>query len=317
MAKMVITRTPLRISFFGGGTDFPGFYRSHGGIILSAAIDKFVDVVVRERFFNDIVISTSEKETHLCLDEVKHNLIREAMKLVTPHWSSVEIATLADVPGAGTGLGSSAAVTMGVLFALGLFKGRIFAIDELAEKAFYIESEILKYATGVQDHYITAYGGTRYMTLGESVYISPKLTCWGLKEHLALLYTGRVRNGRAILEPFAREIESKVEQLKITSTLAEAGITAFLKRDWEWFGRLLDDSWQVKKSWSQASTPEIDLLCDKAKAAGAWGCKILGAGQGGFLLVCAPKEKIPEFGKELGLRQLSFNFYDDGVKQIL
>lgn len=317
MAKMVITRTPLRISFFGGGTDFPEFYRSHGGIILSAAIDKFVDVIVRDRFFEDIVISTSEKETHLSLIEVKHNLIREAMTMVSPHWSSVEIATLADVPGAGTGLGSSAAVTIGALFALGLFKGRQFSYDELAEKAFYIESEVLKYATGVQDHYITAYGGFRYMQLGENVYISPKLSCRDLQAYLALLYTGKVRDGRAILEPFVREIDSKVEQLKYMATLADAGLTAFLKCDWEWFGRLLDESWQVKKSWSQASTPEIDLLYDKAKAAGAWGCKVLGAGQGGFLLVCAPKEKVPDFGRELGLRQLSFDFYDDGVKQIL
>lgn len=314
---MIITRTPLRISFFGGGTDFPEFYRSHGGVILSAAIDKFVDVIVRDRFFDDIVISTSEKETHLSLVEVKHNLIREAMTMVSPHWNSIEIATLADVPGAGTGLGSSAAVTIGSLFALGLFKGRQFSYDELAEKAFYIESEVLKYATGVQDHYITAYGGIRYMQLGESVYISPKLTCRDLGDHLALLYTGKVRDGRAILEPFAREIDRQIDQLKLTATLADAGLAAFLKCDWEWFGQLLDESWQVKKSWSKASTPEIDLLYDKAKAAGAWGCKILGAGQGGFLLVCAPKEKVPDFGRELELRQLSFDFYNEGVKQIL
>lgn len=317
MAKMVITRTPLRISFFGGGTDFPAFYLKHGGVVLSAAIDKFVDVMVRDRFFDDIVISTSQKETHGFLDQVKHNLIRESMRMICPDWSSVEIATLADVPGSGTGLGSSAAVTVGALYALGLYKGRRFGAYELAQKAFSIESEILRYPTGVQDHYIAAFGGIRYMDLGETVKLSSKLSAFDLKDHLALLFTGLTRDGRIILEPFAREIDAKVSQLEEAAIVAEAGISAFLQRDWQRFGELLDLSWQLKKQWSQASTPEIDQMYEKAKAAGAWGGKILGAGQGGFLLICAPKEKIPGFGEELELRQLSFDFYNEGVKQIL
>jgi len=318
MAKMVITRTPLRISFFGGGTDFPAFYRDHGAMVLSAAIDKYVDVFIRDRFFEDIIISTSEKETHLSLDEIKHNLIREAMRQAAPDWSAVEIGTMADVPGSGTGLGSSASVTVGALAAANLFCGRRLTADELARKAFSIEADILGYPTGVQDHYIAAYGGFRYMTMNEEgIRISPKLAYFDLKDHLALLYTGKVRDGRAILELFARDINQKTDQLEEMTTLAAAGMVAFLQRDWQRFGELLCASWELKKSWCRASTPAIDKICGKAMAAGAWGTKILGAGQGGFLLVCAPKDKVPEFGQELGMRQLEFNFCDSGARQLL
>jgi D-glycero-alpha-D-manno-heptose-7-phosphate kinase len=128
---MIVTRTPVRVSLFGGGSDFPQFYKRHGGAVLSGTINKFVDVIVRDRFLDEIVVDTSEKEIHRSVDEVNHNLIREAMKLVSDDWHGVEVATLADMPGHGTGLGSSGSVTVGCLHALGLYKGEHYGASIL------------------------------------------------------------------------------------------------------------------------------------------------------------------------------------------
>jgi len=311
----------VRISLLGGGTDFPAYYEKHGGAVLSTAINSYVDVIVRDRFFDDIVIDTSEKEVCQSVSEIKHNLIREAMRMVAKDlaldWSKVEIATLADIPGHGIGLGSSASVTVGVLNALYNFAGQSISPEELARKAYQIEAEILGYPAGVQDQLIASYGGFRFIELDKDINISNPLDTGDLSDYLLLFYTETVRQGKSILTPFVNSIQSKASILNEMTELARTGYKVFLERDWEQLGHLIDTSWEVKKQYSNGvSNSFIDDLYDKAKSLGAWGCKISGAGGGGFFLAMAPKEKREQIVRGLGLRELPFRFEEKGSSVI-
>ena len=262
-------------------------------------------------------MSTSEKEKYNSLDKVKHNLIRESMKLISNDWHAVEVATLADIPGHGTGLGTSASVTVGTLHALGLYKGQHFGARELAEKACHIEIDILGYPSGVQDQFLAAFGGARYIEYGNEINVSENLNPHDLMDYLLILYTGKTRNSYSILSPFVASIEDKVPILKQVTSIAKKGYEAFKNQDWELFGYLLDKSWDLKKRFSNASNSYIDYCHSEAKSLGAWGGKILGAGQGGFLLFCVPKEKQASITNKLGMRQLECNFSFEGSKKLL
>ncbi len=320
---MIIVQTPVRVSFFGGGTDFPSFYRQEGGCVLSTAIDKYIFVTIKERRFDDrIWVSYTRTQIAESVDEVEHELIREAMRL-TGTDGGVEITTMGDVP-AGTGLGSSGTVTVGALNAMYAYKNRPVTAETLARQACRIELDILKHPGGVQDEYIAAYGGLRFMEFQtdgtirvESVRLSSELKT-RLNENLLLFYTGMNRRSGTILN----EQENNVrDRLPILRRMKEIAMTA--RREMEAghldaLGVLLDESWQLKKQLaSRISNGAIDEWYRAARQAGALGGKITGAGGGGFFLLYVPYERRQEVRQTLShLREMPFHLEPDGSKVI-
>ena len=320
---MIITQTPLRISFLGGGTDFPDFYRKHGGSVLTTALDKYVYCIVKERFDKQIYVNYSIKEIVDKVDDLKHELVREAMKK-TGVSEGIEISFLSDIPALGSGLGSSSSVTVGVLNALYQYQGLSVDARRLAQEACGIEIDILGKPIGVQDQYIAAFGGVKtleFMTDGEiqveNVDLSPEI--WDdLQKHVMVFFTGRTRQSASILIEQKENIDKKNEiliqmaqQSKEARGLLEKGKMASL-------GKLMDEGWQLKKQLaSKISDGEIDGLYAAAKKAGAWGGKISGAGGGGFLTLFVPNDKRTEVREVLGgLREISYGLSRDGSKVI-
>ncbi len=320
---MIIVQTPVRVSFFGGGTDFPSFYRQEGGCVLSTAIDKYIFVTIKERRFDDrIWVSYTRTQIAESVDEVEHELIREAMRL-TGTDGGVEITTMGDVP-AGTGLGSSGTVTVGALNAMYAYQNRPVTAETLARQACRIELDILKHPGGVQDEYIAAYGGLRFMEFQtdgairvESVRLSSELKT-RLNENLLLFYTGMNRRSETILD----EQENNVrDRLPILRRMKEIAMTA--RREMESghldaLGVLLDESWQLKKQLaSRISNGAIDEWYQAARQAGALGGKITGAGGGGFFLLYVPYERRQAVRQTLShLREMPFHLEPDGSKVI-
>ena len=303
---MIITRTPLRISFAGGGTDLPAYYRNHGGgAVTSAAIDRYVHVVVNDKFDRSIRVAYSRTENVDRLDDLKHGLVREAMRMVGVT-EAFEIHTIADIPSEGTGLGSSSSVTVGVLNALYAYRGQLKDPAELAEAACRIEIDLLGGTLGKQDQYIAAFGGVHYFEFrpDDSVRVSPIPLATAdreaLSSHLSLFYTGVTRQSQGILKAQAARTEEKVASLDRMRELAEETRRTIVARDWPKLGELLDVGWQLKRGLTDGiSTAEIDRLYAKARAAGAYGGKITGAGGGGFLLLAHPPERSAQIGKAL------------------
>lgn len=317
---MIITRTPLRISFAGGGTDLPTFYRSYGGgAVASAAIDKFVHVLVNEKFDRSIRVAYSRTENVENLDELQHGLVREAMRMagVTER---LEIHTIADIPSEGTGLGSSSTLTVGLLNALYAYRGVLKDPATLAEEACRIEIEILQGTLGKQDQYIAAYGGVDYFEFraDDSVKTTPiplvSTAREALSDRISLFYTGITRQAQGILKNQDARTKSNEAGLVRLRSLAGETRDALLAHDWEKVGRILDDGWAVKRELANGvSTPEIDAAYARAKAAGAWGGKITGAGGGGFLLVVHPPERSHEIASALApMRRLPVRIAPEG-----
>ena len=222
---MIVTQTPLRLSFFGGGTDFPDYYRVGGGAVLTTAIDKYVYVIIKERFDDDIYINYSIKEIVQSVDAIRHDLVREAMRIAGVD-RGVEITTLADVPSTGTGLGSSAAVTVGLLHALHTYRGRLVDARTLAEQACRIELEILDRPIGRQDQYISAFGGLRAINFHADdrievrhVRASPE-SLRRLQNRLLVFFTGRTRSSASILGALTLAMSSSGSVTTVTSAVA-------------------------------------------------------------------------------------------------
>lgn len=320
---MIITQTPLRVSFFGGGTDFPDFFRRYGGCTLSTAIDKYVYCIIKERFDDKIYVNWSEKEIVDSVDDIKHELVREAMKKVGVY-KGVEVSFLSDIPSEGSGLGSSSSVCVGVLNALYHYIGYTPTAEQLAREACEIEVGILGKPIGYQDQYIAAYGGLKlikFMRRGwpkvEKLELDKRLI-EDFDTQLMLFFSGRTRKSGEILAEQKSNISHKTLTLR---QLAGKTLKArmFLERgEWEGLGRLLNEAWQLKKSLaSKISDSVIDSLYEKAKDAGARGGKITGAGGGGFLLLFVPGKSRGEVRKVLdGLREMPFRFERDGSKVI-
>ncbi len=303
---MIITRTPLRISFAGGGTDLPSFYRAYGGgAVVSAAIDKFVHVLVNEKFDRSIRVAYSRTENVDRLDDLQHGLVREAMRLTGVH-EALEIHTIADIPSEGTGLGSSSTLTVGLLNALYAFRGTLKDPAELASEACRIEIDILHGTLGKQDQYIAAFGGVHQFEFrpDDSVRVTPLPLPTpdreALSDHLSLFYTGVTRKAEGILKSQeARTGENKDALLRMRELTRETR-DAIIHRDWERLGRLLDEGWQLKRGLSAGiSNPDIDRAFAAAKAAGAFGGKVTGAGGGGFLLLVHPPERSRQIAAAL------------------
>ena len=307
---MIITRTPLRVSFAGGGTDLPSFYREYGGgAVTSAAIDKFIHVLVNPKFDRSIRVAYSRTENVDRLADLEHGLVREAMTL-TGLKEALEIHTIADIPSEGTGLGSSSTLTVGLLNALYAYQGILKGPAELAEEACRIEIDRLAGTVGKQDQYIAAFGGVEHFEFRPdgSVRASPiplsTADREGLSDHLSLFYTGITRRAEGILkDQSARTGGNKDALLRMRDQAAEARL-AILNRRYDELGRILDEGWRLKRSLSAGISNEaIDRMYATARAAGAYGGKITGAGGGGYLLLVHPPEQSRQIADALSQMQ--------------
>lgn len=320
---MIITQTPLRVSFAGGGTDFKGFYEQTHGSVVSTAIDKFIYVVVKERFDDKIRIGYTQTEMVEAVDEIQHELAREAMRKVGITYG-IEISTMADIPSEGSGLGSSSTVTVGLLNALHSFKGDIVPAETLACQACEIEIDVLGKPIGKQDQYIAAYGGLRHFKFMPDDTVQSARIRLGdaerqrLSESLLLFYTGVTRKSSTVLGEQKSNISSKMTVLTEMRDQAEELARQLKLGAVASLGQTLRDGWMKKKQLASGITnPEIDEMYDLAMSAGALGGKVTGAGGGGFFLVCTPPENRGAVRKKLAhLRELPINLERDGSKVI-
>lgn len=320
---MIITQTPLRISLAGGGTDFAGFYAVEEGCVLSTAIDKYIYVIVKERFDDLIYVNYSRKEIVERIDDLKHELVREAMR-TTGVLDGVEITTLADIPSEGSGLGSSSSLTVGLLNALYAYQGNPRPAEQLAEEACRIEIEVLGKPIGKQDQYIAAYGNLRLFTFRRDGSIDcaaldlPDAVKRRLNASLLLFYTARTRRSEEILTEQRAAIGDRMAVLRTMKAQALEAREYLVQGRLDEVGHLLDRAWQLKKSLaSRISDPEIDAMYAAGRQAGALGGKICGAGGGGFLLLYSPAERQEEIRQALvGYREMPFALERDGSKVI-
>ena len=310
---MIISQTPLRISFVGGGTDMKSFYHQEEGMVLSTAIDKYVYVIVKERFDDKIYINYSVKEIVDDVSQIKHQLVREAMKKVGIE-KGVEITTLADIPSEGSGLGSSSTVTVGLLNALYNYAGKQVTLEQIAREACEIEIEICGKPIGKQDQYIAAYGGLNKITFhsDESVSVD-KLPIFNkelilLGSRLLLFFTNKTRKADAILKKQKKITGDNRDVLRDMKDFVPKLERSLGKSKFSMLGKLLHENWELKKSLvGSISNPEIDAMYNKAMDAGALGGKICGAGGGGFLLMYVPKAKQDKVREALSdYRELHF-----------
>jgi D-glycero-alpha-D-manno-heptose-7-phosphate kinase len=303
---MIITQTPLRIGLLGGGTDLPAYYTRYGGRVLNCAIDKYIYVIVKERFDDDIYINYSRKEIVSRVEDIEHELVREAM-LITGVTQGVEITTLADIPSSGgSGLGSSSAVTVGLLHALFAYTGRQVTGPDLAEMACTIEIERCGKPIGKQDQYIAAVGGVRDIHFGpgdEVVAHDLGLTAdqrRALQQQIMMFYTGTTRSANSILAEQNANIEATRPQLDLLRDLAGFAAERLRAGDAEAIGPAIRESWEAKRKLaSGVSNDQVDDAVSRALDAGATGVKLTGAGGGGFLLVICPIERQREVRRSL------------------
>ncbi len=318
---MIIVQTPLRVSFLGGGTDFEDFYLNYGGAVLSTAIDKYAFVVMKERYDDMIYVNYSKKEIVEHVDDLEHELVREAMKM-TGVEKGVKISTFVDVR-EGTGLGSSSSITVGLLQSLYAYKGETETANTLAREACQIEVNILGKPMGRQDQYIAAYGNMRFITFNEQGISAEKIALsregkTKLSERLMLFFTKKTRRSGEILAEQKANISERVEVLKEMTKLAYLGKEAITKEAFDELGKMLHQGWQLKRQLaSKISNSDLDELYEAALNSGAIGGKITGAGGGGFLLLYAPAQRRDDIRCALwGLEEIPFRFEGDGSKVI-
>jgi len=321
---MIIVQTPLRVSFFGGGTDLRSFFAVEGGCVLSSAIDKYIFITIKKRFDQWLRIGYTRTEMVESVGEVQHELIREALRK-TGIGRGVEVTTMGDIPSAGSGLGSSSTVTVGALHAMYTFLGEIVPAERLAREACEIEIDILGKPIGVQDQYIAAYGGLRFMeftlagqVLCERIDLGSDLLR-RLNESLLLFFTGVTRQADSILGEQKRNIHDRMAILREMKQMAYTARDELRAGNLEAMGRLLHEGWQLKKQLaSQISNGAIDEMYQTARRAGALGGKITGAGGGGFLLLyCLPERREAVRDALKPLQELPFQLEMDGTKVIL
>jgi D-glycero-alpha-D-manno-heptose-7-phosphate kinase len=296
---VIISRTPLRVSFVGGGSDLAQFYRRNGGAVVSAAIDKYIYVNVNKKFDDGIRVAYSKNEEVKHVADIEHRLVRAALEHVGIS-GGIEITTIADIPSKGTGLGSSSSFTVGLLNALNAFKGQYVSSEQLGRDSCRLEIDICGEPIGKQDQYAAAFGGLNLIEFrpDESVVVSPIIckpgTVAQLQTNLLVLYTGITRSASTLLKQQSERIETNAKVQHALNRMVEL---AHLLRDElhrnnaSAFGEILHESWSLKKGLAIGiSTAEIDEWYETARKAGAIGGKILGAGAGGFLMLYAPQE---------------------------
>jgi D-glycero-alpha-D-manno-heptose-7-phosphate kinase len=319
---MLITRTPLRISIGGGGTDLASYYSRHGGFVISAAIDRHVYIAINRTFTDDYFLKYAALERVNGIDEIEHPIIRTALQL-HPVGPSLEIVSVADIP-AGTGLGSSGTFTVGLLRALHAYKREPVTPGDLAEEACHIEIDLLDRPAGKQDQYIASFGGITCFQIESDgrVHVSPlnisTATLHDLEEHLLMFFTGYSRRAEELLDDQRQRTEAGDETMVgALRAVEQVGVeirAALEEGDTAAFGGLMHEHWERKRGRSQGmSRPEIDDAYEAAIANGALGGKLTGAGGGGFLVVYAADPKaVRKKMSELGLPEVRFGFDHDG-----
>jgi D-glycero-alpha-D-manno-heptose-7-phosphate kinase len=323
---MIISKTPLRMSFVGGGTDLSVFYRRYGGAVVSTAIDKFVYITVNKKFDNRIRISYSKTEEPATVAKIKHPLVREALGLVGIE-GGIEIASIADIPARGTGLGSSSSYTVGLLHALHAYGSRFASAEQLAREACEIEINRCGEPIGKQDQYAAAYGGFNFIEFypDDSVSVEPIIckreTIQQLQDNTLVFYTGLTRSASTILKAQQSEVGKERKKQKVLLRMVK--LARDLKAELQTnnlgaFGEIIHENWILKKSLTDGvTTTAIDDWYGRARRAGAVGGKLLGAGSGGFLMFYAPRERHEAVARELAnLRQVVFRFEPQGSKII-
>ena len=323
---MIICRTPYRISFFGGGTDYPGWYRKHGGSVLATTIDKYCYLTCRHLppfFAHRFRVVYRRIETCSNIEEITHPTVREALRYLAID-RGVELHHDGDLP-ARSGMGSSSAFTVCLLHALHALRGGMAAKNQLAREAIHIEQEILGETVGSQDQVMAAYGGLRHVTFhpdGE-IEANPLILAPGrvaeLKSHFLLVYTGIARTAADVARSYVEGIDTRRRQLRIMKELVDESIEVLSSgMNILAFGDLLHEAWEAKRSLSASvSNREVDDLYRAARAAGALGGKLTGAGGGGFLLLFAPPERHAEVLAALpGRIHVPFEF-EPGGSQII
>jgi D-glycero-alpha-D-manno-heptose-7-phosphate kinase len=320
---MIISQTPYRVSFAGGGTDLPAFYRQEFGAVLSTTIDQHIYVTIHRRFEPTIRVSYSRTEVAGSLDQVQHELVREAMRRVEID-EPLEITTIGDVP-AGTGMGSSSSLTVGLLAALHGYQHRVVSPRLLAEQACRIEIEVLGKPIGRQDQYAAAFGGLNYIRFhpDDTVDVEPvpcrAETLAELEQRVLLVYTGLTRDANAILQEQSGTTANRMSVLRAMRDLADAMRHSLAgPGDLEQFAALLHEGWELKRSLGCGiSTDQVNEWFEAARRAGAAGGKLLGAGGGGFLLLIAPPWRHRAIREALGRpRELQFRIARHGSRNI-
>jgi len=319
---MIIVQTPLRVSLFGGGTDFPSYFLSEGGCVLTSAVNKYIFVAIKQRFDNKLRVGYTQTEIVDRVDEIQHELIREAFR-TTGISSGVEITTMGDIP-AGSGLGSSGAVTVGSLHAMYAYKNDLITAEQLAQEACKIEIETLQKPVGIQDQYIAAYGGLRFIQFNSSgsvecnrIDLNSALS-QRLNESLLLFFTGVTRSSGSILGEQSSNIHNHLPILRRLKEMAIIASEELQKGNLDALGHLLHESWQLKKQLaSGVSNDAIENIYQRAEEAGALGGKITGAGGGGFFLVyCKPQARHQVREALSDLRELPFELEPNGSSVI-
>ena len=322
---MIITKTPLRISLVGGGTDMPEFYQKHGGAVVSMAIDKYIYVMLNKKFDGCVRVSYSITENVNEPEMLKHDLVREALSQFETN--GVEVVSIADIPGGGTGLGSSSSFSVGLILALNKYLGNPTNRHPhvLADSAYYLERVLCKHPVGKQDHYAAAYGGFNFFQFNKDGVITTPIRLTeanlGMMQHnMMLFWVGKTRHADSILKDQARGL--KDEPLVYENAIEMKNLAIGLNNDLQKdniasVGTYIGLNWQLKKDLALGVAPkEIMNYYDKAMEAGASGGKLCGAGGSGFLLFYAPYEYHAAIEKAVGLRQVPFKISDEGAQVI-
>jgi D-glycero-alpha-D-manno-heptose-7-phosphate kinase len=324
---MIITRSPMRVSLGGGGTDLASYYREFGGFFVAAAIDKYVYITHHRTFQREIIVKYSKLERVPDVDHIEHPIVREALKLTGVVDPQIELTSMADIPG-GTGLGSSGSFTTALLKALHAYRMQPISQAELAEQACTIEIDRLGEPIGKQDQYIAAVGGITAFTIhrdGRVEYRPAKIseeTLFNLEDNLLLFFTGYSRSASAILkdqnERSKQSDQAMLENLHFTKELGHKSLAALEGGNLDEFARLMDVHWQRKKARSAGmSNAHINDWYDHAMANGALGGKLIGAGGGGFLMFYADdKRRLRRAMREKGLQEVRFRFDFEGSKVV-
>ncbi|MBL8012292.1 MAG: kinase [Candidatus Omnitrophica bacterium] len=322
---MIISRTPFRISFFGGGTDYPGWYKEHTGAVLATTIDKYCYITCRYLppfFDHKSRIIYSKMEHTRTIDEIDHPSVREVLRFLNIQ-DGIEIHHDGDLP-ARTGLGSSSSFTVGLLNSLYALKGIMPTKERLAKEAIYVEQEMIKENVGAQDQTLAAYGGFNLIEFGganhltvRQVTIVPE-TLERLQDHLMLFFTGFSRTASEIAAHQISNIPNKQKELHSMYQLVQESVNVLNSNDLRRFGQMLDDAWKIKRSLSdKIATPYVDELYEAAISAGALGGKLLGAGGGGFVLFFVePQHRASVRAKFKNLLEVPFRFENLGTQII-
>jgi D-glycero-alpha-D-manno-heptose-7-phosphate kinase len=323
---MIISKTPCRVSFAGGGSDIESFYREHGGAVVSATIDKYVYLTLQTKFDHHIRISYSKTEEVEQVDQIQHPIVRHCLQLMGPR-QGIEITSHADIPSRGSGLGSSSSFTVGLLNGLYAYQGHHASPQDLAEKACHVEIDLCGDPIGKQDQFAAAFGSLRmyHFHPNGTVKVEPLIcrarTIETLERNLMLFYTGLTRSASEILREQTRALGAEraaIDKMRRIVDHAHAVRRELESDNPDGVGQILHESWMLKRSLSLGITnPDIDAAYEAARSAGASGGKILGAGGGGFLLFYVPRDRQPAVRKALAhLRLVPFRFEPEGSKII-